>query len=166
MKKPIQITKQLSIKELKQLIKTGKDEGEKTRAKIILEVNNGLMRREIADKLMVNIDTITDVVKRYNKQGMESFNVNKGGRPEGNPKWNKQIFVDLKAEINKQKEYWSVPKMVEWIKNQKKTTIPEITVWYHMVHKHDMSYKSARPHPHLGNTTKQAEFKKKGFQIY
>ena len=166
MKKPIQITKQVKIKVLKQLIKTGKDEGEKTRAKIILEIDKGLMRKEIADKLMVNIDTITDVVKRYNKQGIESLSVNKGGRPEGNPKWDKQIFVELTAEVNKQKEYWSVPKMVEWIKVNKKTTIPEITVWYHMTNMHSMSYKSARPHPHLGNTTKQAEFKKKGFQTY
>ena len=161
MKKPIQITKQVTIKVLKQLIKTAKDEGQKTRAKIILEVNKGLMRKDITDKLMVNIDTITDVVKRYNKQGMESFQVNKGGRPEGNPKWDKQIFLDLKAEINKQKEYWSVPKMVNWIELNKKTDIPEITVWYHMVHKHSMSYKSARPHPHLGNRDKQQEFKKK-----
>ncbi len=45
--------------------------------------------------------------------------------------------------------------------NSKKVSIPETTVWYNMTNVCNMSYKSARPHPYLGDKEKQEEFKKK-----
>jgi transposase len=161
---PIQLQNNHSYKELKDLLSKNKDELMKTRIRILLLIKKGLLRKTIADQLSVHIDTIADVIRRYNKNGLESLKTNKGGRPEGNPKWDKQIFEDLKKEVNKQKEYWSIPKMVTWISTNKKQQIPETTVWYHMTSKTlNMSYKSARPHPQKGDRVKQEDFKKKDY---
>jgi transposase len=115
---------------------------------------------EVGKTLHLNIDTITDTVKRYNTKGIDGLLVSKGGRPEGNPKWNKKIFDDLVKEIDKQDKYWSVPIMMSWIKKKKGKDIPYNTVWYHMK---DLNYsnKSARPHPYLGNQKEQDSFKKR-----
>ncbi len=161
MAKTIQLHLQSSIEDVRKIVKTTKDEGQKTRIKIILLVHKGLSRKEISEKLDIHIDTITDVVKRYNDKGLVGLETNLGGRKEGNPKWNKKIFEDLKVEIQKQGKYWSVPIMVRWIKDNKKVSIPETTVWYNMTNVCNMSYKSARPHPYLGDKEKQEEFKKK-----
>ena len=76
--------------------------------------------------------------------------------------WDTRIFDDLTKEIDKGGRYWSIPLMCAWIKDHKKTDIPENTVWYRMA---DLkySYKSARPHPYKGDTEKQEAFKKGGW---
>ena len=85
--------------------------------------------------------------------------MSKGGRPEGNPTWDRAIFDELIKEIDKGGRYWSVPLMHEWIKEKYKKEIPENTVWYHVTGL-DYTYKSARPHPMQGDTAKQDAFKK------
>ena len=162
MAKTIQITHLVILEDLQKILRESKDESEKTRTKIIIHTYKGLSRTALAKKLDIHVDTITDVVKRYNKTGTKGLKTNKGGRSEGNPKWDIQIFEDLKKEIHKQEKYWSIPKMVTWIIDNKKQEIPESTVWYHMTTSLHMSYKSARPHPLLGNRQKQEDFKKKG----
>lgn len=157
----IQLEEKHSYQELKTLLNKNKDELMKTRIKILLLVKKGKQRKQIAEQLSVHTDTITDVIKRYNLNGVDSLPTNKGGRKEGNPKWDIKIFDDLKIEINKQDQYWSIPKMVEWISKHKQENIPENTVWYHMTKSLNMSYKSARPHPLLGDKAKQEDFKKR-----
>lgn len=158
----IELQNKHGSEELKALLKNNKDELMKTRIKILLLVKKNLLRKDISERLSVHVDTIADVIRRYNLKGIESLKTNKGGRKEGNPKWDKQIFQDLKEEINKQKEYWSIPKMVKWIKDNRKEDIPEITVWYNMTSKViNMSYKSARTHPQKGDREEQDVFKKK-----
>ena len=83
---------------------------------------------------------------------------NKGGRPEGNPKWDSALFEDLANVIDKG-GYWSIPKMQAWISEHHKKDIPEQTVWYRM-NQLDYSYKGARPHPVQGDKDKQEVFKK------
>ena len=155
----IKITGTHSVEQLQKLIKTSKDEGQKTRLRVILGIQRGKLRKEVAEDLNLNIDTITDTVRRYNNKGVEGLIVSKGGRPEGNPKWDNVIFDDLVKEIDKQEKYWSVPVMMSWIKENKAKDIPYNTVWYH-VRNLNYSYKSARPHPHLGDKNKQELFKK------
>lgn len=150
--------------QLKALLTTSKDELTKTRIKILLLVKKGKLRREIVEQLSVNADTITDVIKRYNLNGLESLKVNKGGRPNGNPVWNNEIFEKLIIEIDKQAEYWSIPKMQTWIEKNHQVNIPEQTVWYRMFKINRFSFKSARPHPYKGNKEKQDAFKKKVLQ--
>lgn len=150
--------------QLKNLLHKNKDELMKTRIKILLLVKKGLLRKEIVEQLSVNTDTITDVIKRYNEKGIESLKTNKGGRPEGNPIWDDKIFNDLTVEIDKQAEYWSIPKMQAWITKHFSVSIPEQTVWYRMFKMERFSFKSARPHPYKGNKEKQDAFKKKGSQ--
>lgn len=154
-----------SHEELKALLKKNKDELMKTRIKILLLIKKGFSRKEISERLSVNIDTVTDVVKRYNKNGAESLKTNKGGRLEGNPVWDSQIFDKLVAEIDKQDKYWSIPIMQEWILKNYKETVPEQTVWYRMNKMNGMSYKSSRSHPYKGDKEKQGMFKKKGYRI-
>lgn len=58
---------------------------------------------------------------------MDALAMSKGGRPEGNPRWDISIFEKLIKEINKG-GYWSIPLMQEWIKTNHKKEIPEQTV--------------------------------------
>jgi transposase len=85
--------------------------------------------------------------------------MSKGGRPEGNPKWNTALFDNLVKEIDKGGRYWSIPLMVEWLKEHYKENVPENTVWYHLK-RLNYSHKSARPHPYKGNKERQETFKK------
>jgi transposase len=154
-----------SSNELKVLLRKNKDELMKTRIKILLLIKKDFSRKEVSERLSVNIDTITDVIKRYNKNGIDSLKTNKGGRPLGNPLWDSKIFDKLIEEIDKQDKYWSVPIMQEWINKHFKKDIPEQTVWYRMNIMNNFSYKSNRPHPYKGDKDKQDIFKKKGYRI-
>lgn len=157
----IQLQNHNSINELKNYIKKKSvDERQKTRLRVILSIKEGSLKQDIAKKLVVHIDTITDWVKNYNEKGIQGLVTNKGGRKEGNPKWDTVIFNELVKEIDKQEKYWSIPIMMKWIKDTHKKDIPEQTVWYH-INKQGYSHKSARPHPYLGDKEKQEAFKKR-----
>jgi transposase len=160
MSKPIQMLNKNSAPELKKALKATKDEGQKTRLRILLAVKKKKKRKEIAEDLQIHNDTIADTIRKYNSEGIVGLKTNKGGRPEGNPKWDRRIFAKLTKQIDKQGQYWSIPLMVIWIKEEQNQSIPYNTVWNHMRNL-NYSYKSARPHPYLGNTAKQEEFKKK-----
>ena len=160
MAKTIKLAKKDSILTIKKAIKKSKDEGQKTRLRVILGVKRGKLRKEVAENLNLNIDTVTNTVKKYNSKGIKGLETNKGGRLEGNPVWDTKIFDDLVKEIDKQDRYWSIPVMMQWIKEHKKEEIPYNTVWYH-ARNLDYSYKSARPHPYLGNKKRQETFKKR-----
>jgi transposase len=144
--------------ELQEKLRHAHDEAFKTRLKAILLAKKGEKRYEIVDRLTVDASSVTTWVQRYNEKGTSALVSNKGGRPEGNPKWDASIFTDLAKEIDKG-GYWSVPRMQEWLKSNKKKEIPEQTVWYRM-DQLNYSYKSARPHPTQGNREKQGLFKK------
>lgn len=159
MAQTIQLSPRDTLEILQAKIKSSKDEGQKTRLRVILGIKKGKQRKEIAEDLHLNIDTITDTVKKYNKQGVDGLKTNRGGRPEGNPLWDTSIFDDLIKEIDEQGKYWSIPIMIEWIKKHKGKNIPYNTVWYHM-HVLEYTYKSARPHPYKGDKDKQESFKK------
>jgi transposase len=99
-------------------------------------------------------------IKKYNEKGIEGLIFDKGGRKEGNPKWDKEIFDKLIKEIDKNDKLWSVPLMKEWIMKNNKIDIPQSTIWYHLQLK-KYSYKSLRPSPYKGDEKAQEEFKKK-----
>ena len=133
---------------------------EKVRLKAIILRKKDKTPQEIRNQLMVSDRSVIEWVRRYNEGGISALTVTKGGRPEGNPKWDKDIFEDLAKEIDKG-GYWSIPRMQEWIKREKRKEIPEQTVWYRMDQLH-YSYKSSRPSPVQGSKEKQATFKKGG----
>ena len=135
-----------------------RDEGQKTRITAIMLAKEGKQRQEIVEYLRVSDHSITNWVHAYNEGGIPALATNKGGRPEGNPKWDASIFDDLAKEIDKG-GYWSIPRMQEWLKKHKNKDIPEQTVWYRM-DQLNYTYKGARPHPVQGNREKQDNFKK------
>ncbi len=158
MRNTIPVAPHATNSELRQALKHA-DEAQKTRIRVIINIQDGLARIDIARSFSITQNSITNWVKRYNAGGSDALATNKGGRPEGNPKWDTSIFDELVKEINKTKKYWSIPLMMNWIKEHYKLAIPEQTVWYHMDAR-NMSYKSARPHPHLGDKERQEAFKK------
>ena len=159
MARTIELLHTNTLEELRIALRESKDESQKTRLKVIISLRKGVTRINTGAKLLINTNTITEIVKRYNQKGLVGLRINKGGRKEGNPKWNTEIFNELVKEIHKQDKYWSIPLMMQWIKEKYKQDIPEQTVWYH-IDKRGYSYKSARPHPYLGNKEKQDAFKK------
>jgi transposase len=144
--------------ELQKKLRYAQDEAFKIRLKAILLAKKGETRYEIVLQLTVNPGSVTTWLRRYNERGTLALISNKGGRPEGNPKWDDDIFDELAKEIDKG-GYWSIPLMQEWLQKHKKKAIPEQTVWYRM-NKRKYSYKSSRPAPVQGNKEKQETFKK------
>lgn len=147
-----------TIEALREKLKKASDEAYKIRLKAILLVRKGKKRFEIVEQLEVDAKSVTTWLARYNKNGTGALVSNKGGRKEGNPKWDASHFEALAKEIDKG-GYWSIPRMREWLSLHERVNIPEQTVWYRM-DKLRYSYKSARPHPAQGNREKQAAFKK------
>lgn len=144
--------------ELREKLRHAHDEAFKNRAKAVLLALQGKKRYEICDRLGADEKSVTTWIHRYNENGTLALVSNKGGRPEGNPKWDNEPFTKLTEEIDKG-GYWSIPRMQEWINEHYGKEIPEQTVWYRM-DQLGYSYKSARPHPVQGNKDKQESFKK------
>jgi len=161
MKNRSPIRLQHTEEELRHSLACAKDEAHKTRIKAIIHIANGASHEEVAQRLMVNKNSITAWVAAYNEGGTDALDLSKGGRPKGNHKWDQSIFDDLVKEIDKGGRYWSIPLMVTWLKEHHKVEVPESTVWYH-IDRLDYSHKSARPHPYKGDTKRQEVFKKGG----
>ena len=149
----------INVSALKSHLQVTQSQGEKVRVRAIIKIGQGKQIQTIASELMVSRRSISTWSNRFYQQGVAGLKDNKGGRKEGNPKWDTEIFTMLIKEIDKQEKYWSIPVMMQWIKRKYNLDIPEQTVWYH-IDKLGYSYKSSRPHPHLGNKEKQEAFKK------
>jgi transposase len=147
-----------SIKKLRALLARTRDEGYRKRIRAIIRIKEGEPRGTIAFSLGASRTSLCSWVTKYNAGGVSALAPNKGGRLEGNPKWEADIFDDMAKEIDKG-GYWSIPRMQEWLHTHKKKDIPEQTVWYRM-DQLNYSYKGARPHPVQGNKEKQESFKK------
>lgn len=143
---------------LREKIRHASDEAYKTRLKAIILAIRGKKRYEISEQLTVDPKSVTTWVHRYNECGMGALVSRAGGRPEGNPKWDASLFEALAREIDRG-GYWSIPRMQEWLKENKGEEIPEQTVWYRM-DQLNYSYKGARPHPMQGNKEAQEAFKR------
>jgi len=154
------LTDKLTIAELLTAIKETTDAAEQVRIKAIIKVKEGKTGNEIKNELMVSIRSINSWVQRYRQDGLKGLKTKRSGRKEGNPKWDKQIFNELVKEIDSTEQYWSVPLMNAWIKENYKQDIPDTTILYHL-NKLGYSYTSSRPHPYKGNQKAQKEFKKK-----
>lgn len=159
----IQLKKKHSIAQLEHAIKSSQDEAQKTRLRAMIKIKNGATKTAVAKDFCVGRLAIISWVKAYNNNGIDGLTMSKGGRPEGNPVWDKKIFTALTKEIDKQKHCWSLPLMREWIKKHKKKDIPEQTIWYHLKLL-EYSYKSLRPHPYKGEKEVQEVFKKKAYK--
>ena len=157
---PIPLTRRESVAALRRKLARTDDAEQKTRIRAIINIKEGATRTEVTRRLCISPTTLAAWVHAYNDGGAAALRLSKGGRPEGNPKWDTSIFDALIVEIDKQERYWSIPLMQKWITEHHTQDIPENTVWYH-VRNLQYSYKSARPHPYQGNTTVQDEFKKR-----
>lgn len=147
-----------TLDELVEAKNKSSDEGQKLRLRAIINLKKGKKVKQVSEELLVSRRSVGIWQNIYNKKGIEGLKTNKGGRPEGNPKWDTNIFNELAKEIDKG-GYWSIPLMQEWIIKHHKKDIPEQTVWYRM-DQLNYSYKSARPHPVKGDKEKQESFKK------
>ncbi len=159
MAKTIQLRAHNTIEELVTAVKTSKDANQKNRLRAIIKLQQGATRTQVAHDFVVRNNTVTDWISAYNKGGTTALKMSLGGRPEGNPLWDTDIFEALVKEIKKSEQYWSAPLMQEWIQEQYEKEVPESTVYYHL-NIHNLSYKSARPSPYKGNKDAQEAFKK------
>jgi transposase len=157
----IPITRCESVSTLRKKLAHSKDADQKMRIRAIINIKKGAKRREVAKNVVISRTTLVSWVATYNEGGTDALKMSKGGRPEGNPKWDTNIFDALIKEIDKGEHYWSVPLMQQWIEEHYEKNVPESTVWYHLTAL-DYSYKSARPHPYKGDAEKQKAFKKGG----
>lgn len=82
---------------------------------------------------MIGKAAIFSWLKKYNKDGLEGLRrISKGGRKEGNPKWDNKVFEVLFAKLDSMEEFWSVPKMAEWMKDEFNVEVPERTIHHRL----------------------------------
>ena len=151
---------------LAELIETknkSSDAGQKFRLRAIINIKKGKLIKQVAEELSVSRKSVGVWRAAYNEKGVKGLVSNKGGRIEGNPKWDTEIFDALGNNIKIAGGYWSVPKMQGWIKDTFKKTIPLQTIWYNVIVL-GFSYKSARHHPYKGDKERQESFKKGALQ--
>ncbi len=161
MGKAITIKHHHSEEALEHEIKHAKDGRYRLRVQVILWAMREKSSDCIKQELLVSKPAIFRWARWYNKKGLEGLlNVSKGGRKEGNPKWDNEIFQALFAKLDLMEEFWSVPKMASWIAQTYSQEIPEQTIHYRLK-KGGYSFKSSRPNPYKGDPALQAAFKKK-----
>lgn len=160
-KKPVTLQREVSVSDLKSEIKKTSDERYKTHLRAILLFHQGKTKTEVAQTLVAGRRTVYAWIIAYNQEGKEGLKTKPTGRPKGERKWENDIFEDLAKEIDSSEKYWSIPRMIKWIEENKKKTIPEQTVWYRMT-QIGYSHKSSRPYPYKGDIEKQEAFKKRG----
>jgi transposase len=146
------------VSALEQALKRSKDADQKTRIRAIISIKKGETRTATAERFVVSRTSVVSWIAAYNKGGVDALAMGRGGRSEGNPKWDASVFEALARAIDTG-GYWSIPRMQEWLKKHQGKDIPEQTVWYRL-DRLGYSYKSARPHPVQGNTEAQTAFKK------
>lgn len=148
-----------TLAELAVIKSKSSDEGQKLKLRAIINIKKGKKVKQVAEDLLVSRQSLSAWQRIYNDEGIEGLATNKGGRPEGNPTWDENIFIALTEHVEKTGGYWSVPLMQKWIEGKYKKTIPLQTIWYHLCLL-EFSYKSARPHPYKGDRKRQELFKK------
>jgi transposase len=148
-----------TIQELITIKNKSKDEGLKLKLRALINLKKGKAVKDVAENLLVSRQSLSEWQRRYNTEGIVGLHTNKGGRPEGNPTWDTDIFTTLTTHVEETGGYWSVPLMQQWIEKQYSKTIPLQTIWYHLCLM-EFSYKSARPHPYKGDKERQEAFKK------
>lgn len=154
----ISIQRSESVHVLTHALKKSKDAEQKTRIRALIHLKEGATKTAVAKRFAISRTSLISWVVAYNEGGTSALLMSKGGRHEGNPKWDTAIFDALAREIDRG-GYWSLPRMQEWIHTHHHQDIPEQTVWYRM-DRLNYSYKSARPHPVQGNRERQETFKK------
>jgi transposase len=148
-----------TLQELITIKNKSTDDGLKLKVRAIINLKKGKAVKAVAEDLLVSRQSLSQWQRRYNTLGIAGLATNKGGRPEGNPTWDKSIFTALTNHVEETGGYWSVPLMQQWIQKKYTKTIPLQTIWYHLCLL-EFSYKSARPHPYQGDKERQESFKK------
>lgn len=160
MAKPITLNRQHTETEIEHEIRRTRDGQYRLRLQAIRLVMDGLSSSKITKQLMIQPRTLFRWVKWYNTKGFKGIKeVSKGGRPEGNPKWDDAIFKALFAKLDAMEEFFSVPKMAAWIAAEYGVEIPERTIHFRLT-SNGYSFKSSRPNPYKGDPDLQAAFKK------
>jgi len=160
MAKPITLNRQHTTEELDHEIRRTRDGRYRLRLQAIVLVMEGLNAQTITERLKIGRDTFFRWVKWYNEKGLDGIKeVSKGGRPDGNPKWDDAIFEALFAKLDVMEEFFSVPKMAAWIESEYGVNIPERTI-HARLKVGGYSFKSSRPNPYKGDHDLQAGFKK------
>src|ERR1035441_6911632 len=96
----IQVLNHDTEAELRKKLGEGSDKAYKTRLKAIIGAKQGKKRYEIVSQLTVDPKSVTTWLQKYNESGTDALKSNKGGRPEGNPKWDTSglpPLLDLRA---------------------------------------------------------------------
>jgi transposase len=155
----IEVKEHDSIEELKREIRQAKDGKYRNRLQTILLSKQKKKVKDIKEYMLISHPTYISWIKKYNDGGKEALRDMCSGRKGGNPKWDKAIFEALFKKLDSMEEWWSVPKMREWIEEEYKKSIPKQTIEYHL-HKNNYSWKTNRPSPYKGDKQKQEDFKK------
>ena len=160
MAKKILLESHNSNEELTRELKNTRDGRYRLRVHAISLYQEGMRTTQIIKLLLINRVTFYQWIRRYNKDGLRGLkNVSLGGRGEGNPKWDDNIFTALFKKLDLMEEFYSVPKMQAWIKETYDVDIPQNTI-HHRLYKAGYTFKSSRPNPYKGDPNLQASFKK------
>jgi len=155
-----------TLKELKQEMRKATDGRYQLRINTIILLKEGEKSSQIRERLLIGSDTYCRWIRSYNDGGLEALkSIKITGRKEGNPEYEDYIFEELFQKLDLMQEYWSVIKMIKFVKDLHNIEVPNETMRMR-VKRAGYSYKSNRPSPYKGDKVKQDEFKKTDLKMW
>lgn len=159
-------TPQHTLQEIRLEMRQARDVWYRLRLSLIelLIENPRIKIREIKEKLLISTASIYQWTECYSQKGLAGLaSIKRNGGNHNKSKINPEHLDALKAEIDQQDRYWSIPLMQAWLQEHCGISIPAETLRYQMSKRY--SYKSGRPAPDKGDRDAQGRFKKRDFQL-
>lgn len=158
----MRFTPKHTLEEIRMEMRTAKDGRYRLRLEMIalLIERPNISQAELCERLSISVYSTQQWRKRYEIGGLEALKaILPNGGNHNTTKVKSEHLDALLAQIDKQEEYWSVPKMREWIIKHYNKAYGVETLRYQLK-KRGYSYKSARPSPYKANRDAQGRFKK------
>jgi transposase len=164
MTRAVEIRKDYSSTELRQLARVSKDAKQALRLAALAAAVDGALRTEAAAIGAMNVQTMRDTVIRFNERGPEGLINRKGGG--GKFKLSKAQRTKVADQLEQGPipaihgvVRWRIVDIQQWIREEFRITLSEPTVWRLM---RDLGYShvSGRPQAYRQNEEAIADFKK------
>ena len=123
MSKKINLIPHDTIEEWHKKIELIRDNGHKLKMLVIEKIlsNPNISRDEVLKTFFISKETMGRWIKEYNSNGLEGLkakNPNGRGSGKGNKKYNDDVYVKLKEEMDKSERKWTIKDKKAYLKKE------------------------------------------------
>jgi transposase len=158
----IKLAPHYTTEELKTLYRRERHKVLRDRIQIIWLVSKGSTWEEVRNATGYCQNWLYQIVRRYNKKGLEGLTdgriYNKGQEPLLNKQQQQELY-DLLCKRHPDGGVWTGPKVAAWIAEEVGKSIPDKRGWVYLK-KLGFSLKRPRPRHHQADDAMQEDFKK------